>query len=71
MKNCFIMLDAQFLESFDQIIFEVPINGYPSWIHVSYRPDGKNRKQALIYINKKYIPYVGNEHLIKNPDLDK
>ena len=56
---------------FDQLIFEVPINGYPSWIHVSYRPDGKNRKQTLIYINKKYIPYEGNEHLIKNPDLDK
>tara|TARA_R110000796_G_scaffold159388_6_gene276223 strand:- start:995 stop:1537 length:543 start_codon:yes stop_codon:yes gene_type:complete len=56
---------------FDQLIYERPINGYPSWIHVSYRPDGKNRKQVLIYLGKgKYIPYYGNEHLISNPDLD-
>lgn len=55
---------------FDQLIYEVPINGYPKWIHFSYRPDGKNRNQVLIYTKKKYIPYYGNEHLIINPDLD-
>lgn len=57
---------------YDQLIYEAPINGYPSWIHVSYRPDGKNRKQNLIYLGrgKGYIPYEGNENLISNPDLD-
>lgn len=57
---------------YDQLIYEVLVNGYPGWIHVSYRPDGKNRKQNLIYLGrgKGYIPYEGNEHLIKNPDLD-
>tara|TARA_R110000803_G_scaffold74903_4_gene139066 strand:+ start:2733 stop:3410 length:678 start_codon:yes stop_codon:yes gene_type:complete len=57
----------------DQIIYEKPVNGYPGWIHVSYRPDGKNRNEVLIYLGKGrgYIPYYGNEHLIKNPDLDK
>jgi len=55
---------------YDQLIYELPIGGYPSWIHVSYRPDGKNRKQNLIFLgNNKYILYEGNEHLIKNPDL--
>jgi len=58
---------------FDQLIYEVLVDGYPSWIHFSYRPDGKNRKQVLIYLGrgKGYIPYEGNEHLIKNPDLDQ
>jgi zinc D-Ala-D-Ala carboxypeptidase len=57
---------------YDQLIYEKPINGYPSWIHVSYRPEGKNRKENLIYLGKGkgYIPYEGNEHLISNPDLD-
>ena len=57
---------------YDQLIYEKPVNGYPGWIHVSYRPDGKNRKQNLIYLGrgKGYIPYEGNEHLISNPDLD-
>lgn len=57
---------------YDQLIYEAPVKGYPSWIHVSFRPDGKNRKETLIYIakTKKYIPYKGNEHLISNPDLD-
>jgi len=55
-----------------QLIYERPVNGYPGWIHVSYRPDGNNRKQNLIYLGKGkgYIPYEGNEHLIVNPDLD-
>lgn len=56
---------------YDQLIYEKPVNGYPGWVHVSYRPDGKNRKQNLIYLgNGKYIKYKGNEKLIKNPDLD-
>ena len=57
---------------YDQLIYERPVNGYSGWIHVSYRPDGKNRKQNLIYLGGgKYIPYEGNESIIKNPDLDK
>ena len=57
---------------YDQLIYEKPVNGYCGWIHVSYRPDGKNRKQNLIYLgrSKGYILYEGNEHLISNPDLD-
>jgi hypothetical protein len=47
----------------DQIIFERPINGKSSWIHVSYRQYG-NRKQALIFDGKKYLPYKSNKHLI-------
>lgn len=58
---------------FDQLIYEFPINGYPKWIHFSYRPDGKNRKQVLIAtkINgkTKYLSYKGNEKLIINPEL--
>ena len=58
---------------FDQLIYEFPINGYPKWIHFSYRPDGKNRKQVLIATKRNgkttYLPYSGNEGLIKNPDL--
>ena len=58
---------------FDQLIYEFPVKGYPKWIHVSYRPDGGNRKQVLIATKRdgktKYLLYTGNEHLIKNPDL--
>jgi len=54
---------------FDQLIYEYPINGYPKWIHFSYRPDGKNRKEVLIATKKGYIPYKGNESMIKNPEL--
>ena len=61
----------------DQIIYEFPINGYPKWIHFSYRPDGKNRNQVLIATKRiengkkktVYLNYYGNEHLIKNPEL--
>lgn len=57
---------------YDQLIYERPVNGYPSWIHVSYRGDGKNRKENMIYLGKgKYIPYEGNESKISNPDLDQ
>lgn len=58
---------------YDQLIYEFPINGYPKWIHFSYRPDGKNRKANLIATKRggrtTYLNYEGNEHLIKNPDL--
>ena len=59
---------------YDQCIMEFPDkDGRPSWIHVSYRPDGKNRKQNLIAVHvvvngkkrTKYLPYKGNENLIK------
>ena len=57
---------------YDQLIYEKPVYGYSGWIHFSYRPDGKNRKQNLIFLGGgKYIPYEGNESIIKNPDLDK
>lgn len=57
---------------YDQLIYEKPVNGYSGWIHFSYRPDGKNRKQNLIFLGGgKYVPYEGNENIIKNPDLDK
>lgn len=56
---------------YDQLIYEKPVNGYPGWIHVSYRSDGKNRKENLIYLGSgRYIKYKGNEKIIKNPDLD-
>lgn len=59
---------------FDQLIYEFPINGYPKWIHFSYRNDGKNRKQVLIATKRNgkttYLPYEGHEHLISNPDLE-
>ena len=44
---------------FDQLIFEAPIKGEPSWIHVSYSKV-KNRGQVLIMINGKYIPFNTN-----------
>jgi len=62
---------------YDQLIYEFPGNtGQPRWIHVSYRPDGKNRKQNLIATKikvkgkkkTKYLFYEGNEHLIYNDE---
>lgn len=54
--------------AFDQLIAEFPTNGEPNWLHISYN-EGANRKQILIAtkINKKttYLPYKGNEHLLK------
>ena len=32
---------------FDQLIAEYPVNGVPSWVHVSYVSKEKNRKQVL------------------------
>jgi len=49
---------------FDQLIFEKPVDGKSSWIHVSYKANGVNRKQVLIFDGKKYLPYNPNKHLI-------
>lgn len=32
---------------YDQLIWEFGTDAQPDWIHVSYRADGKNRRQAL------------------------
>lgn len=54
---------------FDQLIWEFGTKNNPDWVHFSYRPDGKNRKQILIATKvngkTKYLPYKGNEQLIK------
>lgn len=54
-----------------KLIYEFPINGYPKWIHFSYRPDGKNRNQVLIATKSNgktvYLPYYDNKDLIINP----
>ena len=42
---------------FDQLINEKPISGYPSWVHVSYRGGGVNRKEVLIYNGTYYEKY--------------
>jgi hypothetical protein len=51
---------------YDQLIFEYPNEkGESSWIHVSYRHDGGNRKQNLIAVRGKgYLPYLTNKELI-------
>jgi len=51
---------------FDQCIHEFGTPENPRWVHFSYRPDGKNRKQILIALkNSKgktyYVPFEGNE----------
>jgi hypothetical protein len=52
---------------FDQLIFEFPVNGIASWVHVSYKKSG-NRKQVLVAkkINGKttYIPYKSDKDLL-------
>lgn len=48
---------------FDQLIYEAPKNGEPSWIHVSYKKSG-NRNQSLIMIGGRYLAYKGNERMI-------
>ena len=46
---------------FDQLIWEFGDDTNPSWVHVSYKANGKQRKQILRAIKKngdtKYIPY--------------
>lgn len=48
--------------TFDQLILEYPDEfGLPSWVHVSYESNGKQRKQILIAHKEnnsvKYTPY--------------
>lgn len=33
--------------NFDQLIWEFGTDKEPAWVHISYRKDGKNRKQVL------------------------
>jgi len=46
---------------FDQLIWEMGDDSNPAWVHVSYKAEGKQRKQVLKAIKKngdvKYIPY--------------
>lgn len=46
---------------FDQLIWEMGDVINPAWVHVSYKAEGKQRKQVLRAIKKngdvKYIPY--------------
>ena len=46
---------------FDQLIWEMGDIINPAWVHVSYKAEGKQRKQVLRAIKKngdvKYIPY--------------
>lgn len=53
---------------FKQVIAEYPIDGKLSWCHISY--DEHNLKNEVLVCVKKdgqphYLPYKGNEHLIK------
>lgn len=48
--------------NYDQMILEMCTNGYPNWIHVSFRL-GNNRKQVLIatkntFGQTKYLPFT-------------
>jgi zinc D-Ala-D-Ala carboxypeptidase len=44
--------------AFDQLIMEYPdALGRPSWVHVSLRRDGNNRREVLVKLKDKYIPY--------------
>lgn len=52
---------------YDQLIAEFPKNGNPSWVHVSYKSKGKQRKQVLVAKkisgSTKYIPYKSSADL--------
>jgi hypothetical protein len=52
---------------FDQVIAEFPLNGNPSWVHVSYESTGKQRKQILIAKKIKnktiYLTYKNDNDL--------
>ncbi len=37
---------------FDQLIWEFGTNENPKWVHFSFRPDGKNRKEVLKALKK-------------------
>lgn len=54
---------------FDQLIAEFPVNGIPSWVHVSYDNNkAKQRNQVLVAVKRNgktiYLPYKGNEKLV-------
>jgi zinc D-Ala-D-Ala carboxypeptidase len=43
---------------FDQLILEYPDTlGNPSWVHASLRRDGNNRREVLVKLKDKYIPF--------------
>ncbi|WP_286747865.1 D-Ala-D-Ala carboxypeptidase family metallohydrolase [Roseivirga sp. UBA1976] len=46
---------------FDQLIWEFGDNNQPAWVHVSARPDGRNRKQVLrakrVGMRTVYVPF--------------
>ncbi len=42
---------------FDQLIWERGDEKQPGWVHVSYRADGKNRKEILRFNGKTYLPF--------------
>jgi zinc D-Ala-D-Ala carboxypeptidase len=48
--------------NFDQLIWEFGTKDNPDWIHVSYKTNGKQRKQVLRAVKQgsktTYIPYV-------------
>lgn len=45
--------------NFDQLILEYPdIEGNPSWVHVSLKRNGKNRKEVLVKLKAKYIKFI-------------
>jgi hypothetical protein len=48
--------------NFDQLIWEFGTKDNPEWIHVSYKTNGKQRKQVLRAVKQggktTYIPYV-------------
>lgn len=48
---------------FDQLILEYPNKeGRPSWIHASIkRPPRKNRRQVLVKLRKRYVPFDAYE----------
>jgi len=47
--------------NFDQLIWEFGTITNPNWVHVSYRSEGKQRKQVLKAVKKgsstSYVPY--------------
>lgn len=45
---------------FDQVIAEFPINGNPSWVHVTYKAKGPQRKQVLV------AEKIGQKTIYKN-----
>ena len=50
---------------FDQLIFEKPVQGKASWIHVSYKAQKElNRKQVLIFDGKEYLTWTKGKKLL-------